>query len=513
MVSRLYLDTSFLFLTEPRYQKPRCALITSGLSLHFDLQCRLRLTKTPAFAFAFQARRFSCDRCHRYKLKCERSSLLMSLGVATPLGPCKRCGKAGVECTSSNAATPAFSRRQKSTNIKKSSKSVEDSNTRYPSRTKTPAIDALNDLASLSPSARPLFNVMESTLTDSTLYLDNFDFDMPSVGEETVDHFTALSAATRGLPLPDRSQSNGPSQELEASEQLQLNRGDDVGEAGLTMLELLNTLSTESLLWTNENSMPPMAEPARRSGPLHPVVETLNNLSELQTFVFKEFWCITEENLTKTFLSQGIGSCHALGSASPDSGLVGKVLYASHRLIDILTSCGRNEPDLPSAAPLRPRSDSLTGCKRTHSDLLKDEELLQPEISTTGSLRFSSPTAETLTTHLDFLRKNTKNPINGRPPPSPKRTSNSMAITPKYSGLLSPAKLTLLVCYVSLLGVYRSILTQAFECFRMLLPPSPSSPSLRSGGLHSTTATHQPHSLSTTTIMGIWIHLEMLAHT
>ena len=469
--------------------------------------------EAPAFAFAFQARRFACDRCHRYKLKCERGPLLLNSGVATPLGPCKRCEKAGVECTSSSAAT-STSRRKEINTTQISSESTKTSHTRSSPNTTSLATESSNDLGSLSPFARPLFNGMESTPIDPALYLDNFDFDMAAIGGESVHHFNVSPATNHRLPSPNKSQSSSSNRQLGADEQPQINRGEDIGEDGPAMSDFLNTPPTESLLWTNENSLSAAAGPTRRSASFNPV-DTLNKLSELQAFIFKEFGCITEETLTKTFLSQNTGSCHALGSASPDSGLVGKVLYASHRLMDILTSCGRNEAGLPSASPPRLRSDSLSGSKRTHSNVLEDEELLQTEIATSGSLRFSSPVANPLTTHLDFLRKTTTNPINGRPPPSPKRTSSTGSETLIPSGLLSPAKLTLLVCYVTLLSVYRSIFTQAFEILRTPPPPSPQSRTPRFGPFRTSTATPQPHSphISTTIIMGFRIQLEMLTHT
>lgn len=470
--------------------------------------------EAPAFAFAFQARRFACDRCHRYKLKCERGPLLISPGIATPLGPCKRCGKARVECTSSNAATSTSSRRTEPAAIEKIPGTAKTGIARNLPSSISSATEALNDLTALSPFARPLLNGMDSTPMDPSLYLDDFDFDMAAIGEETIDHSTASSSTNRGLPSPNKSQSSASNRELGTAEHLQLSGGDEIGAVGPAMSDLLGTPPTDSLLWPQENPMSAAAEPVQQPGPVHPAVETLTRLSELQAFIFQEFGCIAEETLTKTFLTQGTGSCYAMGSASPDSGLVGKVLHASHRLIDILTSCGRDEPDSPTTIPLRYRNDSLSGSKRTHSRLHEDEEFSQSEMSRSRSLKFSSPMGNTLTTHLDFLRKTTTNPTNGRSPPSPKRTSSSGSTTPMYSGLLSPAKLTLLVCYVSLLGVYRSILTKAFAILQTPLPPSPSSHTLRFGTLHSPTTPQQPNPphISTTAIMGFRIQLEMLAH-
>jgi hypothetical protein len=45
-----------------------------------------------------QPRRFACDRCHRYKSKCERSVAVTADGMGFSLGSCKRCSKAQVPC-------------------------------------------------------------------------------------------------------------------------------------------------------------------------------------------------------------------------------------------------------------------------------------------------------------------------------------------------------------------------------------------------------------------------------
>ena len=193
-------------------------------------------------------------------------------------------------------------------------------------------------------------------------------------------------------------------------------------------------------------------------------------------------------------------------------------MYASERLIDILTSCGRNDPNLPSpSSPLRFRSDNMSGSKRTYSNLVDKEDFLHTDMSSSGSMRLSSATADSMTNQLDFFRRNKANGPNGRPPSPPKSNSSARSDTPIYPGLLSPAKLTVLVCYVSLLGVYRSILTQAFEILRSPLPQSPPfrSRTPRCGPSNSSTVTPQSLSpqISSSTILGFRIQLETLTHT
>ena len=474
--------------------------------------------EAPALTFAFQARRFACDRCHRYKLKCERGPLIMTAGIATPLGPCKRCEKAGVECTSSKATTSTLSTHKERRTDDSSLNITKDAHKQNSPKPASSLIGSLNDLGSFSPSGRSLINNVESTLTDPALFLDTLDFDLGAIDGESEDHFNTQHAGNLGLLSPDKSHSSGSTKELEAAERTRYSVSEDMGESESAFSDSLNISPTESLTRSNDHSLSVAAEPIRTSSPLNPLIETLNRLSELQNFIFKEFGCISKENLARTFLSSGNQLCQGLRSSSQDTDLVGKMLYASERLIDILTSCGRNEPDLPSApSPLRSRSDDSSGSKRTYSSLLDEEELFSADMSRSGSFRFSSPTAETLTTHLDFLRRNGANAPNVRPPLPQKSTNSARSDASIYSSLLSPAKLTLLVCYVSLLGVYRSILVHAFEILRTPPPPSPPSRSrtARCGPFHTSTAT--PHSLSpqisSSAILGFRIQLEMLTHT
>ena len=472
--------------------------------------------EAPALTFAFQARRFACDRCHRYKLKCERSPLIMTAGIATPLGPCKRCGKAGVECTSSNL-TAASSTHKETDTADHSSNTIENAQKRTSPKPTSSFTGSSNDLGSFSPFVRPLSNNLEPTLTDPALYLDTFDFDLGAVGGGSRDYLNTSFAANAGLLSPGHFHTSGSSKELETAERNRYSVREDIEENESEFSDPLMTSPTDSLTKTNDHSRSAAAQPTRPSSPSEPLMGILTKLSELQIFIFKEFGIISHENLARTFLSPGNESCHGLGSASQDTDLVGKVLYASERLIDILSSCGRNGPDLPSeSSPLRPRSDNMSGSKRTYSNLLDREDFLHTDMSSSGSIRLSSATADTKMTQMDLLRRNNAHGPNGRPPSPPKSTNSTRSDTPICSGLLSPAKLTVLVCYVSLLGVYRSILMQAFEILRAPPPPSPPSRSRtpRCGPSHSSTVTPQPPSpqISSSAILRFRIQLETLTH-
>ena len=468
----------------------------------------------PLITFAFQPRRFACNRCHRYKLKCDRGPLILTSGIVRPVGPCKRCEKAGVECTGSKATISTSSKHKESKTAGSSLNIVQGAHKQDSPKPASSLKADLNDLGSLSPSGRPLTNNVESTLTDPALFLETFDFDLGAFDGENEDHFNTLSTDTLGLLSPDKSHSGGSNKELEAAERTRNSVSEDMGKNESAFSDSLNISPTESPMRSNNQSLSVAAEPTRTSSPLNSWMETLIRLSGLQNYIFTEFGCISKENLARTFLSSGNEPCQGLRSSWQDTDLVGKVLYASKRLIDILTSCGRNEPDLPSApSPLRSRSDELSGSKRKYSSLLDEEELFHGDMSRSGSFKLSSPTADTLTTHIDFLRSNGVNAPNVRPPLPQESTNSTGSDALIYSSLLSPAKMTLLVCYVSLLDVYRSILVHAFEMLRTPLPPSP--PSRSRGPFHTSTAT--PESLSShisdSAILGFRVQLELLTHT
>ena len=472
----------------------------------------------PTITFTFQARRFACDRCHRYKLKCERDPIMMTVGIATPLGPCKKCAKAGVECTSSRATTSTSSTHKESRTADSSSSITKDAHKQNSPKPASSLTGSLNDLEAFSPSGRSLIDNVDSTLTEPALFLDPFNFDLGALGGESEDPFNTSSAGNIGLLSPDKSHTSDLTKELEAAERTRYRVSEDSGEQEPAVSDSMDISPTESLTRSNDHSLSLPAETTKTSSSSNPLMETLNRLGELQLFIIKELSCISKENLARIFLSAGTEPCQGLSSSSQDTDLVGKVMYASERLIDILRSCGRYEHDLPQApSPSRPRSDDLNGSKRTYSSLLDEEEPLYANMSTSGSFRFSSPAADSLTAHSDLSRRSLANTPNVRPPLPQKSTNSARSDASICPNLLSPAKLTLLVCHVSLLGVYRSILGYAFEILRTPLASSPPSGSrtARCEPFHTSTA--MPHSLSaqisTSTILGFRIKLETLTHT
>ena len=451
-------------------------------------------------------------RCHPYRVKHEQGPPMMMAGFPTILEPCKKCVKAGAECTSSKATTPPSCMHTKSRTADSSSSTTKKAQKQNSPEPVSSLTSSLNALGSFSSSGRPVFIKVESTLTDPALALDAVDFDLGAIGGESEDHFNTSSAGNFGLLSPDRSHTSDSAKYLEAAERTRHSVGEDMGEKKPAVSDSMNISPTESLARSNDHSLFLPGKSKRTSSPSNPLMETLNRLGELQLFIIKELSCISKENLAGTFLSADTELCQGLRSSSQDKDLVGKVLTASERLINILTSCGRNELDLLSApSPSRSRSGDLSGSKRRHSSLLDEEEPLYADVSSSSSFRFSS------SAHLDLWRRNGASAPNVRPPLPQKGANSARSDAPIYINLLSPAKLTLLACHVSLLGVYRSILGYAFEILRTPLASSPPSGSrtARCEPFHTSTAT--PHSLSaqisTSTILGFRIKLEKITHT
>lgn len=441
----------------------------------------------------------------------------MTSGIATPLGPCKRCEKAGVECMSNNV-TSSNTLKRKDTNATNAASDSATGSKDDSSTTTSSSANYSSKASPLSSSERAPFSNLDTLLTDPALYMDGFDFDLGAVNGESVDRFAPSSAAIHDLPSPAQTHTNGSTTQIDNIERTRFSVVEDVGGNESGIFDVLNIPPTESLMWGNDHALTTTAEPMKRLDPPNSLMRTLNKLSELQTFIFKEFGHISKDDLATTFLSPEM-SCHrSLGGHSQDKSLVEKVLSASECLIDILTSCGRNEVDSSStSSPLRLPLGNINGTKRAQSDAFDDDELCRIDAPNSSPFGYSSRTADTMMTHLDFLRKNNASSSKGQPLTLPNRTSTTRFDTPIYSGLLSPAKLTLLVCYVSLLGVYRSIISQAFDIIRTPPPLSPPSRARtpKSGLLHSFAPTPQPHSsqFSGPTILKFRMQLEMLTHT
>ena len=161
--------------------------------------------ETPLLTFASQAQWFACDRCHRYKLKCERDPLMMTAGTATTLGLCNQCGKAGVECTSSKATTSTSSTHEGSRTADSSLHIIQDAHKQKSPKPASSLTGSLNGLGSFSPSGRSLINNVESTATDPALFLDAFDSNLGAIGGQSEDHFSTSSAGDPRLLSPYKS--------------------------------------------------------------------------------------------------------------------------------------------------------------------------------------------------------------------------------------------------------------------------------------------------------------------
>ena len=182
----------------------------------------------------------------------------MTSGVPTPLGPCKRCEKARMDCTSSNTATTSSSKQEDvrgndtPTNPTKTAAAATAAaapRQASPNTAATPSV-ATQELPPFSSSARPPFTNPEPTLVDPSLFLDTFDFDLGAISRDRSDHFNVPSVFPRGLLSPNKSSDgnpNTPTTEPRATEQHSpFDDIEDLNANGLAMSDLLNTSPTES---------------------------------------------------------------------------------------------------------------------------------------------------------------------------------------------------------------------------------------------------------------------------
>ncbi|KAL8917577.1 MAG: hypothetical protein Q9208_007860 [Pyrenodesmia sp. 3 TL-2023] len=232
------------------------------------------------------------------------------------------------------------STRKKASNNDRSPKQAKNTNTKDLSNAATSSslVDRYNEAVMFSPLAGPTLNILNSTLTDPSLFIGNFDFDLNVNAGEHFDHFNVAPAIAGGLPSL-----NEPSEGI--SNESRNEEGEITHEHGLAMSELLSTPRAESLAeWSGQDAPGTAADTGNLSRYKDPMMEALDRLSELQTFIFKSFGSIPEGNLVSTFTSPDIGSCHSVGSASPASNLVGKVLL--ERIDDAWAAALKRESEL-----------------------------------------------------------------------------------------------------------------------------------------------------------------------
>ena len=445
--------------------------------------------KVPDSPFVLQTKRFACDRCHRQKLKCDRGPFVLSSGNVPPLGVCKRCERAGTECTNNSMTTPSSSTREKTIATVSSSDHTQ-------SRLNDSLPNARSHISCSSSALEQItcfdgqeYNSAEPASIDQGLDRHAFDFDVEFSAGIDAESFDASSAVTCDDLLGnscygrsvDPSRTGDPTYYSVAGEP---------AVSGSSISGLFEASSRVSLPDNGGNWLTEKTQPMETPTSSDPMVEKMERLNELQTFIFNKFQRLSKDDILRAFLYPELGSYDGLGTSSDDGSIVGKLLHASACLTDILAPCGR-EVDLASEnSPPYPSNENRSNIKRSYSNFLHDEALSQSTASAPGTSTFEQSSASALAPDVTLVRKNntSPSPANGL---SPMMSSSSTSIDIKaYSGLIVPARMTLLLCYVSLLSVYRSILAQALEILRV-----------------------PPLQISNSTILGSRIQLEKLTHT
>ena len=334
--------------------------------------------KVPDSPFVLHAKRFACDRCHRQKLKCDRGPLVLSPGNFPLLGVCKRCERAGTECTNNSMTTPGSSASEKTVAAVSSS-----------DHTQSPPNDSLpNAISHISGSSSALeqltcldrqdYNSIEPTSIDQDLDMHAFDFDIDLSAGVNAEPFNAPSAVTCDDQLGKSCQGGSADSSGNGEPIFYSVVGEPVvirsSISGLFGASSRVSLPDNGGNWLSEKSQP-MDHPTSSD----PMVEKMKKLNELQTFIFNKFQRLSKDDILRAFLYPEIGSYDGLGTSSDDSSIVGKLLHASACLTDNLAPCGRGADLASENLPPCPSNENRNSIKRSHSNFLHDEEILSKD--------------------------------------------------------------------------------------------------------------------------------------
>ncbi|KAI1115886.1 hypothetical protein F5Y14DRAFT_409608 [Nemania sp. NC0429] len=371
-------------------------------------------------SFAAQTRRFACDRCHVQKLRCERAPILADGNlVMLPLGICKRCEKAGVDCRTTTSSTGVGKSSGSDRMVKRKSPPIEmDDTDSDPSTHSTSYRSTIeNDLATFhhssfsnSPGDSLMFNIDGSGILDLGAL------------ETEVNEFHALEAmaaptASTHFQFPDNTICQPRPGERGSGESMDLAYD------------------------ASASSTPGSSNRSSRSGGVcvtAPVAHSQDDeqderrrLLDLHSLIFDGLHRITDRELANFLFASDNNMTPASRNGDPSpSDIVGRVLVASERLIALLEIFGEKVPAGPTCNGPFEKFYSLP-------DSLADNRSAERE------KMIVSPTAPSRTVAL-------------------------------------PVVLSFLACYVGLLSVYRTIFSGIQE---MLLGADgrPSSPPGRSG--------------------------------
>ncbi|KUI67847.1 hypothetical protein VM1G_02640 [Cytospora mali] len=401
---------------------------------------------------AAQSRRFACDRCHRQKLRCERSPIIANGNIVVTLGECSRCVKVNLPCQTTTGAstddTIGVTKSKTKRNKKRKTPPTEgERDARSP-----PTFMSLTDidLHDVSPCNISMFD----TNTLSLLDIEHFNFgtgDPHNAADRTCSE--SLSSAVLNTTLP-----KGPpesDQEGSAKESFGSQLDDFVALAyfGNPMPQSGGGSNIPLPTPTNRTqNVTTQAHLARSRD------DRRERLLELHSLLLNELHCITDADLAQAlFSSEGI-TPPSFDAHMSEANILHRVLFASERLIELLESfrlpvTTQHEPGSRGGHP----SWLPTGASDPVARSLESRRV--PRLPSSSSSSSSLAPASNATGD------------------STTATSDPARSCPSTSSFVElPVMISFLSCYVGLLSVYRTILTHIHEALRSAVYESSSLP-------------------------------------
>lgn len=400
-----------------------------------------------------------------------------------PFGACKRCTKAQVPCETN---TNSGSSKKKSTANDGSDTPEASSNTDFPSANDS-AID-------ITPFNGSIFGTDASCLLD----FDTFDFEK---GDFNSLEETAISPHE---PKISRGEFNrGPN-------------GDDNHE----------THSFAALPSSNASPhLDSYAANMAQERPHDPRDDCMQRLLELHSIFFKDLHHITDTDITEALFHPNNTSIPDREANVSDLNLVQRILFASERLIELLTSLHQASTLPPPQPPAeKPAGKPANGFKRRYMHFVDDEDVPPTPESRAGSSfhrRSSSGFKDgttagpsRLTESSALLGRSLVPGLTGTPP-APSLGNNGASVSPltmSSSPVDLPLAVSFLTCHVSLLSVYRTTFAQIQDVL------AHSSGTRAAGGGRGGRAAARPDRqrlpmlLTSQHVLGIRIQMEVMTH-
>ncbi|KAH7057379.1 hypothetical protein B0J12DRAFT_412300 [Macrophomina phaseolina] len=449
-----------------------------------------------------QSRRFACDRCHRHKLRCEKTPVVVNGNVVVPLGACKRCLKAGVACET-NVSNTCGSKR------KLHQSSAEGFSTENHNHNHSHNNNNNNDGSMMSPiDHHSLFGGGDDN-TSSLLELEHFDFESGEFGSlhdnshaASPDrvHFPSqsppvTSTSTMGDELARPQHSNGKT-----------GAGRETPEFGnLAAYEVSPPPpAADSLIGGRDQGF---LQGSSRAAAASPREGCVQQILELQSLLFQGLLlhATTEVELGEALFSPaGDTSIPPRDADVSELSLFRRMLFASERLLELFTTLKAvaSSTATPASAAAAAAAMTLTGqaspagsrgnnCggngnghdgrKRRYMHF-SDDDLTDSGDgwdSSPGSSSTSTDGVSLCSSHRQsgvrhvgsMLRRSLPLLSAAAPPPrSSSSSASSAGLSPPSAAWPSPVDLpvtvSFLTCYVGLLCVYRTVLTHLYDVLR-----------------------------------------------